>query len=265
VQILKKQLLLGLDRGVWGYNLRNICEKCLELKLDGLEIQLEHPEIFKNFPESNELKSILNEFEFKLLSIHAPIKDINLSSYNPRIRRTSLEELKDTIKFAATLSDNILYIVVHGGQNSFRSPSRFERKFLSKAMQFTIDGLKELSKECDQFGITLSVENMTFSPWRLSSKIRHLDQIFGAIPNLKFTFDYAHGLIGSQRYSYRLLKHYMNRLISVHIGNFYEIRNIYNFIKNHNPYIIIEPHHLSSENNIFNQLGIIIPKILSLK
>jgi len=261
---VEKQILIGLDRGVWYYNLHEICEKCIELKLNGLEIQVEHPEIFKNFPTIGNLQKLLKDFDIKLVSIHAPIKDINISSYNPRIRKISVKELKETIKFAAKLSDNILYIVVHGGQNSFRSPSKFEKSYLPKAIQFTITALKELQKECEEYNIPLSIENMTYSPWRLSSKIKYLDQIFKELPQLKFTFDYAHGLYGSQWYSYRILKKYKKRLISVHIGQFFEIRNIYNHIKEINPYIIIEPHHLHGELNVFEQLKIIIPKIRAL-
>ncbi len=257
-------MLLGLDRGVWDFSIEEICKKCVDFKLDGLEIQPEHPEIFKNFPEHGGLKKLLADYDLKNNSIHAPIKDINISSYNPRIREISLYELKKTIKFAADLSEYGSFIVLHGGQNSFRSSSDFEKTFLPKAINFTIGALKELMKDCEEYGINLSIENMTYSPWRLSSKIKYLDQIFAEVPNLRFTFDYYHGLIGSKRYTFRILKKYINRLISVHIGNFFEIREIINLIKDLNPFIIVEPHHLRKKRSIFEQLQIIINQIRGL-
>ena len=263
-KFLGKKILLGLDRGVWYYNIQEICKKCNDLEFNGIEVQIEHPEIFQTFPEIGNLRKTLENFNIKHISIHGPIKDINISSYNPRIRRTSIKELKETIKFASKLSDNILYLVIHGGQNSFRSPSQFEKSYLPKAMEYTIDTLKELMKDCEEFGIQLSIENMTYSPWRLSSKLKFLDQIFMELPTLKFTFDYAHGLHGSERYSFRILKNYINRLISVHIGNLFEVKKIYNHIKSLNPFLIIEPHHLTGEQNIFERLKAIIPKIRAL-
>jgi sugar phosphate isomerase/epimerase len=261
---MKNQILLGLDRGVWNYTLQEICENAIKISLDGLEIQPEHPEIFKTFPEVGNLRKLLLDFNIKTISVHSPIKDLNISSYNPRIREISISELKNTIKFASALSDDILYLVVHGGQNSFKSASDFEKGFLSKALDLTIEGLKELLKDCEEYGIKLSIENMTFSPWRLTSRIRFLEQIFEEVPTLKFTFDFHHGSYGSERYSLRILERFKDRLISVHIGQLFEIRTIQNNIKNINPYIIIEPHHLNGDHNLFSQLDRIIGEIRAL-
>jgi sugar phosphate isomerase/epimerase len=154
--------------------------------------------------------------------------------------------------------------VVHGGQNSFKSSSDFEKEFLSKALDFTIEGLQELSNECEEYGIKLSIENMTFSPWRLTSRIRFLEKIFEEVPTLKFTFDFHHGTYGSERYSLRILESFKDRLISVHIGQLFEIKKIKNNIKDLNPFIIIEPHHLNGDGNLFSQLGTIVGAIRAL-
>lgn len=258
------KILMGLDRGVWEYSIEEICRKCQDLKLNGLEIQPEHPEIFEDFPNAGNVKKVLADYDLKLLSVHAPMKDINISSYNPKIREASLNELKQTIKFAAELSDDVLYVVAHGGQNSFRSTSQFQKSYLPKAIKYTIRAFQALIKDCDEYGITLSIENMTYSPWRLSSKILFLDQIFAEVPNLQFTFDYHHGIFGSERYTLRILKTYRNRLVSVHIGNFYEIRKIYNSIKHLDLPIVIEPHHLRQEHSMFEELKIITRQIRGL-
>jgi len=260
---VKNQILLGLDRGVWNHSLQEICENALEIPLNGLEIQPEHPEIFKIFPDVGHLRTLLSDFNITTISVHSPIKDINISSYNPRIREISLLELKNTIKFAAALSDRILYIVVHGGQNSFKSASEFEREFLSKALELTIDGLKELLKECEEYGIKLSIENMTFSPWRLTSRIMFLEQIFEEVPPLNFTFDFHHGSYGSERYSLRILEHFKARLISVHIGQLFEIQKIYSNIKQ-DSYIIIEPHHLNGDLDLFSQVKSMVDEVRTL-
>ena len=261
---MKNPILLGLDRGVWKHSLQTICTKANEIQLDGLEIQPEHPEIFKTFPEVRNLKTLLKDHGIKRISVHAPIKDINTSSYNPRIREASLVELKNTIQFASQLSDEITYIVVHGGQNSFKSASDFEKDYLTKALDLTIEGLKDLTKICEEYGITLSIENMTFSPWRLTSRIMFLEQIFKEVPTLRFTFDFHHGTYGSERYSLRILEKFKTRLISVHIGQLFELVKVQNYIKDLNPLVIIEPHHFADEGNIFSQLKTMIKEIRAL-
>jgi sugar phosphate isomerase/epimerase len=261
---VKNPIFLGLDRGVWKYSLQTICAKAKEIQLDGLEIQPEHPEIFKMFPEIKNLKTLLKDYEIKRISVHAPIKDINTSSYNPRIREASLVELKNTIQFASQLSDDIMYIVVHGGQNSFKSASDFEKDYLTKALDFTIEGLKKLQENCEEYGILLSIENMTFSPWRLTSRIMFLEQIFKEIPTLRFTFDFHHGTYGSERYSLRILEKFKPRLISVHIGQLFELIKLQDYIKNLNPFVVIEPHHFANEADIFSQLKVMINEIRSL-
>ncbi|MHA1360172.1 MAG: sugar phosphate isomerase/epimerase family protein [Candidatus Helarchaeota archaeon] len=259
---MKNRILMGLDRGVWSYSIEQICKKCSELELDGLEVQPEHPEIFKDFPDVGKLKKTLEDYGFKLNSIHAPMKDINISSYNPRIRETSLLELKKTIKFAAAFSGSLLYVVMHGGQNSFRSSSNFEKTFLPKALGFTIQALKELIKDCEENQLTLSIENSSWSPWRISSHSKYLSKIFNDVPNLKFTFDYAHSYYFSNNYSIRMLNRFIEHLISIHIGRFFEYERIYRFIKKINPTIVIEPHHLKRRGiTIFENLNFLINEI----
>jgi len=249
----RHKILLGLDRATWGYSIKTICEELNNNNLDGLEIQPEHPELFEKFPKiKKNILDLIQSYNFKI-SIHAPIKDINISSYNPWIREKSIEILLSTIDFASEF-DKIEYCLFHGGQNSFRSNSKFELKQRKVALKRTIDVFKMLIKKCEDIGITMGIENMTHSDFRMTSKIGYLQQIFSDpdLQNLKFIFDYEHGINYSARYSLRILRNFKDRLIAVHIGNDFE--KFKDIIPNSNLFIIIEPHHFYDDDKVFENV-----------
>ncbi|MHA1271035.1 MAG: sugar phosphate isomerase/epimerase family protein [Candidatus Helarchaeota archaeon] len=256
--MLKHKILIGLDRATWGYEIKDILENMSLLKLDGLEIQPEHPELFHKFPKIDaKLLDYIESYPNIHLSVHAPIKDINVSSYNPLIREKSIEFLLKTLDFASNFN-RIEYIVFHGGQNSFKSNSRFEFKQRKIALERTIDAFKILIEKCNEYGFTMAIENMTHSDYRMTSKIKYLETIFSnsEFDNLKFIFDYEHGLNYSERYSLRILKNFKNRLIAVHIGTDYD--KFAYLVSDINPILVIEPHHFYNVDRIFDKIRNII-------
>jgi len=240
------KLLLGIDRSLYHLKFEKVCELADKLGSDGLEIQPEHPDIFKLYPDDaiSNLNNILSRFNFKL-SFHTPIKDLNISSYNPIIRRTSLNELKKSIKFAKKI--NAEHVVTHAGKNSFKTRSFFSKKYEKMALGLTINALKSINRLCKDLRINLSVENMTWSDWRLSSKIKYLEIVFEEIKELKLTIDIDHAIERSKRYVDKFIEVFEDRIISGHISNVK--KNILHIKKLSNlpslEYIVLEPHGLT--------------------
>lgn len=252
---MTNEILIGLDRATWGYSISELCEyvdKNRDLGLTGLEIRPEHPELFSEFPDINKniLKTI-KDYDFTI-TIHAPFKDLNIASYNPVIRRASRKFLAKTMDFANHF-DEIRYLLFHGGQNSFRSNSKFELKNRKVAMKYTIDTFISFLEKCKEFGFEMAIENMTRSDFRMTSKIIYLKKIFShpKLQDLYFVFDYSHGLSLSKRYSLRILKKFSDKVISVHIGKDYHEFSKY---LQGNPIKVIEPHNFYLEDRIFDDI-----------
>ncbi|MHA1378030.1 MAG: TIM barrel protein [Candidatus Helarchaeota archaeon] len=240
------KLLLGIDRSLYHVKIRQICELAERLELDGLEIQPEHPDIFKLYPQ-NAIPIInknLASFNFEI-SFHTPIKDINIASYNPTIRKSSIKELQKSVDFANRI--NAKHIVTHAGKNSFKTRSYFSKKYENIALGFTIEAFRSIDKLCRGLGRTLSVENMTWSDWRLSSKIKYLQNIFKEIPGLKLTLDIDHAIERSRRYVDKFIEVFKEKIISSHTGNVK--KNITHIIKLLDlpflKYLVLEPHSLT--------------------
>ncbi|MHA1785983.1 MAG: sugar phosphate isomerase/epimerase family protein [Candidatus Helarchaeota archaeon] len=240
-------LFLGLDSSTYCFKFEDICERCEELGLNGIEIQLEHPSIWNNYPESvKNINDILESYEFKI-AVHSPIKDLNMSSYNARIRELTFKELLIAEKFAENL--NAEYFLIHAGKNSFVSQSLMSNWWKKKSIQHTITTISRLLKESN---CKITMENMMWSEWRISSKKKFLVKIFESFSpeSLYFTLDISHALERSRVFVYKLLELFGERLLSIHFGN-YKIQNfIFDFLKKkkielkHFNYLILEPHTL---------------------
>lgn len=240
------KLLLGLDRSTFQIPFEKLCEIVDNLRLDGIEIQIEHPDIFKIYPAKaiTYINEILSNYKFEL-SCHTPIKDLNISSYNPAIRNTSINEIKRSIEFANKI--NAKYIVTHGGKNSFKKNSSFSIKNQREALNYTIDALKAFNDLCKNHGIAFSVENMTYSNYRMSSKIKYLKKIFNEIQDLKLTLDIDHAVNRIRGNVDKFIYFFSDRLISSHISSIFQnVFYIKQFLALPNlKLLVLEPHSLN--------------------
>jgi len=250
-----------MDHDCWHIDFATYCRRISNEipDADGIELTFEHPDLFSIYPSKKVVQyvnDIVSTYNFRSIAMHAPTRDVNISSYNPRIRQTSFNELIKSLElFIQIDGPKLIYFLVHGGQNSFRAPSRFSKRNLHTSLSNHIDNLIKLDKICENFGITLTIENLIYSSWRLTSKIEYLDALFDEVPNIKFAFDIDHAIFVSYSYANKMLNKYLNRINVIHIGNI----NIFNKFKNLlipiNPSYVFEPHSIKNKFQLFQSLN----------
>jgi len=252
--------LIGMDHDVWDIDFPHFCKRVHDEIPDanGFELSFEHPDLFRLFP-SKEVVSYINDtissYDYRNLSLHSLTKDINISSYNPRIRETSFNEIVQSLDLFSHINIGHLYFLVHGGQNSFRTPSKFSKQNLPNSVSNHIDNLIRLNKICEDYGIELSVENLIYSSWRLTSKIEYLDDLFNEIPNLKLTFDIDHANFVSISYARKIFDKYASKINTVHVGlinNIYKLKKLLIPLKLN---YVFEPHSVKNKFQIFQCLN----------
>ncbi len=242
------KLLLGIDRSLYHVKFGEICRLVDELGFDGIEIQPEHPEIFERYPNRvvPYINDILAKHDF-VISFHTPIKDLNIASYNPRIREYSKKEVIESINFANNI--NAKYIVTHGGKNSFKTLSTFSKRYETLALNYTIFALKDFCKICNDHGMMLSFENMSWSDWRMTAKIEYIKKIFDDLQstNLKLTLDIDHMELRSKRHVDKIIEIFGDKIISSHIGNVEKSSShVKKLLKLSNlELLVLEPHSLT--------------------
>ncbi|MBD3229803.1 MAG: TIM barrel protein [Candidatus Lokiarchaeota archaeon] len=255
------KFLIGMDHECWNINFPIYCKKVNDIipDADGFELNFEHPDLFRLFP-SNEVVKYINDtissYNFKYISMHSPTRDINISSYNPRIRKTSFNELIKSIELFSKLdADKLLYFLIHGGQNSFRSRSRFGKRNLPTSISNHIENVIRLNDICKDYGIPLTIENLIYSKWRLASKTEYLDALFNEIKDIKFAYDIDHAAFVSFSYARKMLKKYMKRINVVHVG----VINYFHKFQKHiipvNPLYVFEPHSIKNKTQLFQYLN----------
>lgn len=100
-----------------------------------------------------QIQELLPSYDLKLTA-HAPISDINIASFNPRVRRLAMTILTECIEAAGRLG--IDRVTVHPG---LRMPmARWDD---ARLRQLTIEGAQELARLGDDLGVTVCLENMS--------------------------------------------------------------------------------------------------------
>ncbi len=130
-------------------------EEAEKLGFDFVELVSEWP----NFLTRESWKAYADVLaSFKLeVTIHAPFSDVNIGSLNERIRRTSLEVLRETLEVGSHL--DALAVTVHPGHCSPAS-----MRYRADYNRVHKDSLKKLEGLSEEFGVVVGVENMPTFP-----------------------------------------------------------------------------------------------------
>jgi sugar phosphate isomerase/epimerase len=122
-----------------------------------------------------------------VLSLHAPLSDINIASVNEGIWRESVRQIKESMESAYEFIDDIC--VVHPGILSPLSVQKPE-----KAVQKAIDGLTKLCEFAAERGLRIAVENLTSVNMMLGRYPDELIQIVRGVntDNIGICLDVAH-------------------------------------------------------------------------
>ncbi|MGQ9583599.1 MAG: sugar phosphate isomerase/epimerase family protein [Thermoplasmatota archaeon] len=87
------------------------------------------------------------------LQVHAPLSDINVSSFSERLREASIAELVEAIRVSAELGARC--VTVHPGVMSPVSRMDPER-----VRALTVDAMRRVDGAREEFGVPVAVENM---------------------------------------------------------------------------------------------------------
>jgi len=134
----------------------------------------------------NSLRNI-HETTDLILSLHAPLSDINIASVNDRMREESIRQIKESIENCYEFVDDIC--VVHPGTFSPLSIQMPE-----KAIQKSVDALITLSEFAADRGLRIAVENLTSVNMLIGRYPDELIHIVGSakMDNLGLCLDIAH-------------------------------------------------------------------------
>ena len=132
---------------------------------------------------TKKLEELLQSFGLRL-TIHAPFSDLNIASFNEKIREASLRAIYDTLERAAELG--AMTVTMHPGHCSPVS-----RRYQAEYIRIHRKSLESIAEAAEELGVKVGVENMPRFPILDAQTPERLYELVGGI-DIGVTFDVAH-------------------------------------------------------------------------
>ncbi|UCH88047.1 MAG: sugar phosphate isomerase/epimerase [Thermoplasmata archaeon] len=155
------------------------------------EILADLEQLLPDIRESFE--ALAPSFDLKF-AVHAPFNDLNIASFNPKIRKISLDTIKESMTVAHELGIRIFSF--HPGHYC---PTGLY--YPEKVFELSKKGVWELEKFAKNLDLEVSLENMPIPKWTLcTNKDELMEYIEGT--DLKICFDIGHAHINNQIFEF---------------------------------------------------------------
>ncbi|MCL7415336.1 MAG: sugar phosphate isomerase/epimerase [ANME-2 cluster archaeon] len=198
---------------LWDYSIEDIIKILSEAGIDTIEFWAETPEFWEHRHEQGvveRLKDAISVLSDRC-TVHAPILDLNASSYNEHVCEATIKETLWAIDLAQELDASIL--TIHPGNRTVQRPptpedwARFFH-YLNVTNRYSVDA-----------GVTLALENPT--P-RVQSMCHNPSQMGGVLkkyPDLMMTLDIPHAMQADDDNALRFIIELGERIVNAHVGD----------------------------------------------
>ena len=165
------------------FPLKDALEIFAQKKVDGVEIWVEH--LWKERSSLEDLRGFMDSMGLKR-TLHAPTRDVNITSSNPGIKAESVRQTLEALEIAYQLGIEV--VTVHPGHMSSSKDS--PEDFFEEQTQ----ALFRIGKKAKELGIKVGVEVMERKPGELVVAPEDLNVLLDIVnlDSLGTTFDIAH-------------------------------------------------------------------------
>jgi len=199
--------MIGLSTtSLGGGDVEEWLASAVEMGFDYIEWVSEWPR-FLNGSTTRRLEELLQSYDLKL-TIHAPFSDINIASFNEKIRSASLEVIESTLLTAAELG--AMAITIHPGHCSPVS-----RRYQAEYIEIHRNSLARIAQTAEDAGVRVGVENMPSFPILDAQTPERLHLLLEGI-DIGVTFDVGHLNTTTADFS-GFLRLFRDRIVLLHL------------------------------------------------
>ena len=139
-----------LEEGLVGF-----MDFAASLGLRYVEIRSERPYAFPQDMHAKEVEAMQENLTSRSLEpiVHSAVYDINVASLNPLIRRASIRQTVESIRFAAKIGAKI--VIIHPG----RLPKDYPPVYLKNSRINLLTSLNVMARMAGRMGVMLAIEN----------------------------------------------------------------------------------------------------------
>ncbi len=143
-------------------------------------------------------------------TLHAPVMDLNPSSYNDLVHEATLKETLWSIDLASILKARV--VTIHPGKRTaHRKPTNEDWEKFMRYLEISFNKAKNT-------GVNLSLENSMPGVQSMCSGPEEMKEVLDQFPGLFFTFDVVHACLKSPETALAFINELGDKIINVHVG-----------------------------------------------
>lgn len=193
---------------LWDLGPEEMAGAIAEAGLEELEFWSETPWYWEGGKREEQAEEIKRQLGGRITTLHAPVMDLNPSSYNDLVCRATVVESLRAIDLAEFLGAEV--VTIHPGKRTAKRPAReTERQKFRKYLEACLDRAKER-------GVHLALENLEPAPWSICAEPEEMSRVLYELP-LGVTLDVSHATPPVSR-AIAFVDILKDRILNVHIS-----------------------------------------------
>ncbi len=193
---------------LWDLDPEGIADVIAEAGLGEIEFWAETPWYWEGGRREEQAEEIKRELGKLKTTLHAPVMDLNPSSYNDLVCQATIAESLRAIDLAEFLGAEV--VTIHPGKRTAKRQVReAERQKFRKYLDVCLDRAEER-------GILIALENLEPAPWNICADPEEMNQFLGELP-LGMTLDISHAMPPLSR-AVDFIDALGDRILNVHVS-----------------------------------------------
>jgi sugar phosphate isomerase/epimerase len=143
-------------------------------------------------------------------TLHAPVMDLNPSSYNNLVYEATIKETLWSIELGKIVGARD--VTIHPGKRTaHRKPTDMDWEKFERYLGICLEKAKSMN-------VNLSLENSMPGVQSMCSNPKEMKEVLDNFPGLFFTFDIVHAFLNSRKTALSFIDELGDRIINVHVG-----------------------------------------------
>ncbi|MFZ3169287.1 MAG: sugar phosphate isomerase/epimerase [Candidatus Methanoperedens sp.] len=197
---------------LWEYPVCDIMDILQKAGINSVEFWAETPFFWMDRNNETTVVQLIEAISIMTqgCTLHAPVMDLNPSSYNDLVHEATIKETLWSIELASILRARV--VTIHPGKRTaHRKPTNEDWEKFMKYLEISF-------KKAKSSGVNLSLENSMPGVQSMCSDPGEMKEVLDQFPGLFFTFDVVHACLNSPQTALSFINELGDKIINVHIG-----------------------------------------------
>src|SRR5659263_777613 len=197
---------------LWEYPVCDIMDILQKAGINSVEFWAETPFFWMDRNNENTLAQLIDAISIMLqgCTLHAPVMDLNPSSYNDLVHEATIKETLWSIELGKTVGARV--VTIHTGKRTaHRKPTDEDWEKFERYLEISLEKAKSMN-------VNLSLENSMPGVQSMCSNPVEMKEVLDKFPGLFFTFDVVHAFLNSRKTALSFIDELGDKIINVHVG-----------------------------------------------